>query len=182
MSHRFLCAVLSVALFVAGGVTRVYAQGLTASLSGVVTDTGGGVMPGATVTIKNVGTNLVKETVTGSDGAFVFPDLLAGTFDLTVNVQGFKSYEQKGIVIGRGGEKLKAIGTRARKDIEHFLEGRVHLELNVKVAERWSDDPRALVEFGYTDKETSPAALETEFDDEGEDDLEDFEAGADESS
>ena len=57
-------------------------------------------MPGATVTIKNVGTNLTKETVTGVDGAFVFPDLLAGTFDLTVSVQGFKSYEQKGIVVG----------------------------------------------------------------------------------
>ena len=100
MSHRFSCAVLALAMIVAGAATRADAQGLTAHLSGVVTDTGGGVMPGATVTIKNVGTNLVKETVTGADGAFVFPDLLAGTFDLTVNVQGFKSYEQKGIVIG----------------------------------------------------------------------------------
>jgi hypothetical protein len=100
VSHRFSCAVLALAMIVAGAATRADAQGLTAHLSGVVTDTGGGVMPGATVTIKNVGTNLVKETVTGADGAFVFPDLLAGTFDLTVNVQGFKSYEQKGIVIG----------------------------------------------------------------------------------
>ena len=100
MSHRFSCAVLALAMLVAGAATRADAQGLTAHLSGVVTDTGGGVMPGATVTIKNVGTNLVKETVTGADGAFVFPDLLAGTFDLTVSVQGFKSYEQKGIVVG----------------------------------------------------------------------------------
>jgi hypothetical protein len=100
VSHRFSCAVLALAMIVAGAATRADAQGLTANLSGVVTDTGGGVMPGATVTIKNVGTNLVKETVTGVDGAFVFPDLLAGTFDLTVNVQGFKSYEQKGIVVG----------------------------------------------------------------------------------
>ena len=66
----------------------------------MVTDSGGGVLPGATVTIKNVNTNLVKETVTGADGSYVFPDLLAGTFDLTVSVQGFKSYEQKGIVLG----------------------------------------------------------------------------------
>ena len=44
--------------------------------------------------------NLTKETVTGPDGVFVFPDLLAGTFDLTVSVQGFKNYEQKGIVLG----------------------------------------------------------------------------------
>ncbi|MDH4283671.1 MAG: carboxypeptidase-like regulatory domain-containing protein, partial [Myxococcales bacterium] len=100
MSHRFTSAVLALAMLVAGAAARADAQGLTASLSGVVTDTGGGVMPGATVTIKNVGTNLVKETITGPDGAFVFPDLLAGTFDLTVSVQGFKSYEQKGIVVG----------------------------------------------------------------------------------
>jgi hypothetical protein len=54
-------------MLVAGAVTRVDAQGLRVQLSGVVTDTGGGVMPGATVTIKNVGTNLVKETVTGPE-------------------------------------------------------------------------------------------------------------------
>ena len=100
MSHRFISALLALAMIVAGAATRADAQGLTAHLSGVVTDTGGGVMPGATVTIKNVGTNLTKETVTGPDGAFAFPDLLAGTFDLTVSVQGFKSYEQKGIVVG----------------------------------------------------------------------------------
>jgi len=84
----------------ASAATTVHAQGLTGQISGVVTDTGGGVMPGATVTIKNVGTNLVRETVTGADGAFQFPDLLAGTFDLSVSVQGFKTYEQKGIVLG----------------------------------------------------------------------------------
>jgi hypothetical protein len=57
-------------------------------------------MPGATVSLKNVGTNQVRETVTGTDGVFTFPDLLAGTYDLSVSVQGFKTYEQKGIVLG----------------------------------------------------------------------------------
>jgi Carboxypeptidase regulatory-like domain len=96
----FARVALALAIAVLSIPGLLLAQGLTAQLSGVVTDTGGGVMPGATVTIKNVGTNLTKETVTGADGAFVFPDLLAGTFDLTVSVQGFKSYEQKGIVVG----------------------------------------------------------------------------------
>jgi hypothetical protein len=75
----------------------VHAQGLTSQISGVVTDTGGGVIPGATVVVKNVGTNLVRETVTGADGTFVITNLLRGMFDLTVTVQGFKPYEQKGI-------------------------------------------------------------------------------------
>ena len=39
------------------------------------------------------------DTVTGADGTFVFPDLLAGTFDLTVTLEGFKTYEQKGVVV-----------------------------------------------------------------------------------
>src|SRR5688572_29649249 len=76
------------------------AQGLTGQISGTVTDAGGGVMPGATVSIKNAGTNQVREAVTGGDGTFQFPDLLAGTYDITVAVQGFKTYEQKGIVLG----------------------------------------------------------------------------------
>ena len=79
---------------------HLLAQGLTGQISGTVADSGGGVLPGATVTITNAGTNATREAITGPDGAFVFPDLLAGTYDLTVTVQGFKTYEQKGIVLG----------------------------------------------------------------------------------
>ena len=92
MGRSFHRIVLAAALLAALGanVGTLNAQGLTGQISGVVTDTGGGVMPGATVTVKNVGTNLVRETVTGADGAFVITNLLAGTFDLSVTVQGFK--------------------------------------------------------------------------------------------
>jgi hypothetical protein len=93
--------VLAVALIVLGTTpSALQAQGLTGQISGTVTDSGGGVMPGATVTIKNAGTNQTRETITGSDGAFTFPDLLAGSYDISVAVQGFKTYEQKGIVLG----------------------------------------------------------------------------------
>ncbi|MCA9611222.1 MAG: GTPase Era [Polyangiales bacterium] len=46
----------------------------------------------------------------------------------------------KGIVIGKGGERLKTIGTEARQAIESFLECRVHLELWVKVVDGWTHD------------------------------------------
>ena len=72
------------------------AQGLTGQISGTVTDTGGGVMPGATVTVKNAGTNPTRDTVTGADGAFLFPDLLAGTYDLTVTVAGLQDLRAEG--------------------------------------------------------------------------------------
>ena len=76
-----------------------YAQGLTGQISGVVADSGGGILPGATVTIKNAGTNSTRDTVTGPDGTFVFPDLLAGTYDVKVTMQGFKTHEQTGVVL-----------------------------------------------------------------------------------
>ncbi len=99
---RIFCKlVFAVALLsgVSGALSPVGAQGLTGQVSGVVTDSGGGVLPGATVAIKNVGTNGTRETVTGGDGSFLFPDLLAGKYDITVTVSGFKTYEQKGIVL-----------------------------------------------------------------------------------
>jgi hypothetical protein len=78
----------------------LHAQGLTGQISGVVTDATGAVLPGVTVTVKNVGTGLTRETVTGPDGAFLIPDLLSGTFDLTARMEGFKTFEQKGIELG----------------------------------------------------------------------------------
>ncbi|MGH9163838.1 MAG: carboxypeptidase regulatory-like domain-containing protein [Vicinamibacteraceae bacterium] len=92
--------VLGVAVAAVAGVEGARAQGLTGQISGAVTDAEGGVVPGASVTIINVGTNLTRETVTGPDGAFVFPDLLAGTFNLSVSLEGFKTYEQESIELG----------------------------------------------------------------------------------
>ncbi len=56
---------------------------------------------------------------------------------------------QKGIVIGKGGQMLKRIGTEARQGIEQMLGGKVHLALFVRVEERWSDTDVALRKLGY---------------------------------
>jgi len=58
-------------------------------------------------------------------------------------------HSQKGIVIGKGGKKLKAIGSLAREEIEYFLGTRVYLKLFVRVQKNWSRDTRALRRFGY---------------------------------
>lgn len=58
---------------------------------------------------------------------------------------------QKPIVIGRGGERLKEIGIRARSDIEKLLGKKVHLKLWVKIKGGWSDDERALKSLGFLD-------------------------------
>ncbi|MGO2083229.1 GTPase Era [Vagococcus sp.] len=56
---------------------------------------------------------------------------------------------QKGIIIGKGGKMLKAIGTKSRKDIENLLGNKVYLELWVKVQKNWRDKHRDLQNFGY---------------------------------
>jgi GTP-binding protein Era len=58
---------------------------------------------------------------------------------------------QKGIVIGRQGRVLKAVGSDARKDMEALFERKVFLELWVKVKEGWSNDEQALQRLGYVD-------------------------------
>jgi GTP-binding protein Era len=56
---------------------------------------------------------------------------------------------QKGIVIGKGGGKLKRIGEDARREIERLLGTRVFLRLFVRVQKNWTRDPRAMRRFGY---------------------------------
>ena len=55
---------------------------------------------------------------------------------------------QKGIVLGKGGSKLKSIGEAARKELAELLGVKVHLFLHVKVDEKWSDDKEIYEELG----------------------------------
>jgi GTPase len=55
----------------------------------------------------------------------------------------------KAIVIGKHGERLKAVGTEARRDMEKLLGKKVFLEMWVKVRNAWREDERALIELGY---------------------------------
>ena len=55
---------------------------------------------------------------------------------------------QKGIVLGKGGSKLKSIGEAARKELTELLGTKVHLFLHVKVDEKWSDDKEIYEELG----------------------------------
>jgi GTPase len=56
---------------------------------------------------------------------------------------------QKQIVIGKGGDVLKHVGSRARRELEELFEKKVFLRLWVKVSRDWSDNERALRQFGY---------------------------------
>ena len=56
---------------------------------------------------------------------------------------------QKGIVIGKGGARLREVGTAARKQIEKLLGVKIFLELHVKVAKDWQRDPKQLRRLGF---------------------------------
>jgi GTP-binding protein Era len=55
----------------------------------------------------------------------------------------------KGIVVGRGGETIKKIGSAARQDMQEALDKPVHLESRVKLKKNWSDNAQALRDLGY---------------------------------
>ncbi len=84
-----LCALAVVALAMG---TPALAQGAsTASISGIVQDSTGGAVPGATVVIKNNSTGATITTVSGDQGTFVAPSVDPGTYTITVSLMGFKT-------------------------------------------------------------------------------------------
>jgi hypothetical protein len=67
-----------------------FAQVLYGSITGVVKDAQGGAVPGATVTIINKETNLTRDTVTNTEGAYNLINVLPGAYDVKISLQGFR--------------------------------------------------------------------------------------------
>ncbi|HEU0264630.1 MAG TPA: GTPase Era [Geobacterales bacterium] len=85
-------------------------------------------------------------------GTAVVVDSFTEREDGTVAISATITVEKdshKGIIIGRGGDMLRRIGSQARHDVERLLQCHVYLELFVRVRKEWSDDPRFLKELGY---------------------------------
>ncbi|MPZ18922.1 MAG: hypothetical protein GEV06_13555 [Luteitalea sp.] len=86
------CAVTVVCL-----TKPVTAQYTTASLSGTVTDASDAAIAGATVTVRNVATGFTRTAITDSVGAYLFPQLPVGAYELRVELEGFTPYLQTGL-------------------------------------------------------------------------------------
>src|SRR5262249_34228802 len=80
----------------AGGA---FAQRITATIRGTVTDTTGAVVPGATVTVKGEDTGYSRTTQTNSSGVYSFPELPTGRYAVEVSLSGFKSAMVPGIAL-----------------------------------------------------------------------------------
>ena len=73
--------------------------GVTASISGTVTDPSGAIVAGATVTATNVETGVASTQTTNAQGFYSFPELPPGKYVLDVRQTGFKEYTQKDLVL-----------------------------------------------------------------------------------
>src|SRR3954454_7155384 len=89
MSHRVLVGVLALVVI---GLTAppVIGQILYGSVVGIVKDSQGAVIPGATVTVINKETNLTRETTTNTEGAYTLTNVLPGQYDVKVSLPGFR--------------------------------------------------------------------------------------------
>jgi hypothetical protein len=77
----------------------VFGQGATATIRGIVQDPTGGVLPGATITLTNTATNAVQTTVSDGRGQYLITGLFPATYDMKVEMDGFKTYERKAIAL-----------------------------------------------------------------------------------
>src|SRR2546427_5876830 len=95
---------LGLVLFLAA--VPVFAQLPTGTILGTVKDASGALVPGATVTAQNVETGTSRSILTDETGAYRLPALPVGPYDLRVELSGFKSTTQKGLVLNVGQEAV----------------------------------------------------------------------------
>ena len=100
---RSVCSVVFLSVLLLG-LSPAYSQSIFATLTGVVSDPQGAVVPNAKIVLKDASSGSSRETATNGEGYYSFASVPAGTYILTVDSSGFKQYQAKGISLG-GGEK-----------------------------------------------------------------------------
>ncbi len=93
---------LLVALFVSATALSASAQTLYGSIVGNVRDTSGAAVPGTTVTINEKATGLERTSVSNETGAYSFANVLPGTYNVKVSLQGFKEFVQTDVPVSIG--------------------------------------------------------------------------------
>ena len=116
MLNKWKIAVLTIIMSLSAA--PAFSQISTATISGVVEDNTGAVIPGATVQLTQTQTNATAQAVSDDRGAFLFPALAIGPYSMKVTASGFGDYQQTNIVLdllGQGGDAANPAGSRERK-------------------------------------------------------------------
>ena len=82
--------------------TSSHAQFDSATISGVVQDTTGAILPGVDVTLTNVGTKIARQAVTNEAGLYTFPNVPVGEYQVTAMLSGFKPITKSGVTVNAG--------------------------------------------------------------------------------
>lgn len=90
---------VAIAAAILWGSVSVIGQTFSANLTGIVTDPGGGVVPGAEATLKNSDTGEIRKAVTDAQGRYTFSQIAPATYSLSVTQPGFRTYLQNGIIV-----------------------------------------------------------------------------------
>ena len=101
-TRTVVAATLLVLFALAACASHVVAQANTADVLDTVTDSSGAILPGATVTLTNTGTGIVQTTTSGSTGDYVFTLVQVGTYNVKVQVKGFKTFAAPDFAISAG--------------------------------------------------------------------------------
>src|SRR5713226_6158158 len=86
-----VAALVAILLAGFGAVTRLAAQGTTATILGTITDSTGASIPGTSVQVKNVGTGQVQSTQSDAAGRFNVPDVGVGNYEVQASKDGFST-------------------------------------------------------------------------------------------
>ena len=86
-----------------------YAQVTTGTIVGTVRDPQGAAVPGATVTLTDQGKGTSQTVATDAQGSYIAPFLIPGTYDVAVEMAGFRKYTRRGVVL--------QVNQRARVDV-----------------------------------------------------------------
>ena len=88
------------------GPNRLAAQGTTATISGIVTDSSHGAIAEAAITVKNVGTGITVSATTDAQGRYSVPDLEIGDYEVQVSKAGFTAMIHKGVTLTVGSNSV----------------------------------------------------------------------------
>lgn len=100
LTHYFAAVrYLAAALFVLAAATSALSQSDRGAIAGTVLDASGGAVQGATITATNANTGAVYKTTSTDTGAYRIPDMQVGVYNVTFNAAGFKTSEEKGVIV-----------------------------------------------------------------------------------
>ncbi len=120
------------------------ASAQTADIVGRVTDNTGGVLPGATVTVENIGTRDVRTAVASDTGDYVFTLLPIGTYTVKIELQGFSAYSSRAVLTS--GDRLRVDGKLNVGTVTETVEVTAEaplLQTDASTLDRWSPKKRS---------------------------------------